>query len=385
MNERSPGGPPREEAGRPLRLLTHSMSLGPVGGIELCTAQDAVALAQRGHSVQLAFGEDGPLRSSLERGGVGLWGPVSFTVAPRHLLRSAAGFAISARWARSSGADILWLQRFEQIAWGETVAVAARVPLVCHLHHILDPPALALVSRGVAHFVAVSEFMRDTWVDRGIRSERISVVSNAVPPALYPRGGLVERDLARAALGLPADVPVVLYFGRIVSSKGVATLLKAWADVESRAPGTILILAGSPSPADVPQFAPLFARLNAATTLWYPAQDDMIPFLHASDIVAFPVEVPESFGRVIIEAMATGRPVVASRIGATPEILAGPMARFQIEPGDAEELAARLISLLDWRRTEPALEAACVEWVATRYSFERHVDQIEEILLSYRK
>ena len=105
-----------------------------------------------------------------------------------------------------------------------------------------------------------------------------------------------------------------------------------------------------------------------------------MPFLHACDVVAFPSLLPEAFGRVAVEGMATGRPVVASRVGAVPEILSGPMGRFLVEPGFVEELATRLAGLLDWRRDEPGLGDDCAEWVVRRFPFEAHVDGLERIL-----
>lgn len=374
-----------QESSAPLRVLTHSMSLDPCGGIEWSTMQDAVELSRRGNDVRVAFGDDGSLRSGFQDAGVDLWGPVSFTVSPGHLLHTTASFARSARWARASHADILWLQRFEQIAWGETVAVSARIPIVCHLHDVLNPPAISLVSRGVSHFIAVSEFIRDAWIERGIRGDRISVVPNAVPLTAYPVGGADERAAARSALELPADAQVVLYYGRVIRSKGIATLLEAWADVEASGSGACLVIVGSPPPNSDPLLGPLFRRLDADRTRWFPTQSNIVPFLHASDLVVLPALKPEPFGRVIIEAMATGRPVIASRVGAIPEILAGPMERFLVEPGNPTELATRLMSVLNWRIDEPELMKSCEEWVRTRFLFERHIDQIEEVLRRFRR
>jgi glycosyltransferase involved in cell wall biosynthesis len=361
------------------------MSLNPVGGIELCTLQDSVALAARGHCVNLMFGQDGYFRSQYEQAGIGLNGPVSFDFNLRHPFAGLTSFVGPARWARSQSPDILWLNRFEQIAWAETVATWSGIPIVCSLHHFLNPRHIKLLSHRVAHFVAVSSFMRDTWIEAGIPADRISVIHNALPPEQYPRGGLVERSAARLQLGIPQDVPVVLYYGRMVPDKGVGTLLDAWHTLEAETTDAMLIVVGSPLPEVAPEFINQFRRLDPARVRCFPTQGDMIPFLHAADVVVFPTWNQESFGRVITEGMSTGRPVISSRVGATPEILAGSMNRFLVEAKNSDELGAKIVSLLNWRQTEPELEATCSAWVEVQFPFASHVTELEQTLLQYRR
>ncbi len=368
----------------PLRVLTHSMSLNPVGGIEMSTLQDSVALAGHGHSIELMFGQDGAFRSDYERAGIALDGPFSFDFELRRPLRSLVRFAPPVRSARTFRPDLLWLNRFEQIAWAETLAMTSRMPIVCHLHHLLNPRGVGLFSRCVAHFVAVSEFMRDSWVESGIQPSRITVVRNAVPSATYPYGGLAERSAMRSMLDIRDDVPVVLYYGRIVPKKGVGVLLDAWREVESRFSDALLLVVGSSS-SEESEFVDQLKAICPTSTRWYSAQADMIPLLHCADIVVFPTLMQESFGRVIIEGMATGRPVISSRIGATPEILFGPMSRFLVEPGSSSDLGDRIASLLRWREEEPELATACTEWVESTFPFEDHVIALEQIFKTYSR
>lgn len=365
-----------------LRILTHSMSLDPVGGIEMCTFQDSIALRSRGHSIDLMFARDGSFRVDYEAANVTLHGPVSFDFSLGHPVTGLRSFLGPAQWARSRHPNVLWLNRFEQIAWAETVATWSRTPIVCHLHHLLHPWGVGLFSRRVAHFIAVSDFMRDRWVKAGIQRGRISVVRNAVPPEAYPKGGDNEREAALTALGLPLNVPIVLYYGRIVPEKGVETLLAAWRQLETRRTPALLLLVGSPTPEST-EFARRMKNVCPDTTRWFQSQANMVPFLHAADVVVFPTLLEESFGRVIIEGMSTGRPVIASRIGATPELLSGPMSRFLVTPGDAEELSEKIEALLDWRHEEPGLASACQSWVIRNFPYDDHVSALEKNLLEY--
>jgi glycosyltransferase involved in cell wall biosynthesis len=256
---------------------------------------------------------------------------------------------------------------------------------VCHLHHKPNFRRTKELSLGVAHFIAVSNFMRDSWVETGIKPERISVVDNAVPKLQYPRGGIPERAAAREKLGIDPDVVVVLYYGWITQEKGVGTLLEAWARLGRDADRARLVLVGSPLTSEDAELDRQLRSIAPSSIQWFPMQSDVTIFLHAADLVVFPTWLDEGFGRVVIEGMSTGRPVIASRVGAVPEILSGPMARFLVEPRDSNELSAKIASLLDWRRTEPELAAACANWVDERYPFDGHVKAVEEVLLRYRR
>ena len=168
-----------------LRVLTELLTTAPAGGIELCTRQDARALVQRGHRVDIAYGMDGPFGDNVEAAGIEMFGPFPFAFEPRSAPRDIARFIPAARWARSRHADVLWLNRFEHIVWAQVISRATRTPIVCQLHNVPYSRWVSQLGHGVAHFIAVSDFMRRAWIDSGVAPDRISVVHNAVPAAEY--------------------------------------------------------------------------------------------------------------------------------------------------------------------------------------------------------
>ena len=172
-----------------LRVLTQLLTTAPAGGIELCTRQDARALVQRGHRVDIAYGIRRQTGDNGEAAGITMFGPCPFAFAPRSALRDIARFIPAARWARSRHADVLWLNRFEHIVWAQVIGRVARIPIVCHLHHMPNYRRVSQLGHGVAHFIAVSDFMRRTWIDSGVAPDRISVVHNAVAAAEYRFAG----------------------------------------------------------------------------------------------------------------------------------------------------------------------------------------------------
>jgi glycosyltransferase involved in cell wall biosynthesis len=108
--------------------------------------------------------------------------------------------------------------------------------------------------------------------------------------------------------------------------------------------------------------------------------DDVITPLHAADVVVV-ASVIEGLCRVVLEGMATGRPVLATSVGGNPEILTGRFERFLFDKGDDAGLVDRLSSVADWRRTEPELGAQCAHHIHANFSIKTMATRIEEILL----
>jgi glycosyltransferase involved in cell wall biosynthesis len=111
-----------------------------------------------------------------------------------------------------------------------------------------------------------------------------------------------------------------------------------------------------------------------------------VPLLHAADVVALPAQWQEPFGRVVAEALMTGRPVVATAVGGIPEQLTGEFARFLVSPfspgepdSAAQAFASTLAGLREWRRDDPGLAERCVRHARDRLSLDRTVHGIEAV------
>lgn len=368
-----------------MKVLAHLLALEPLGGVEQCVLEDTTALVARGHRIAVAYGWDGSLRPTYEALGSPLGGPYRFGIDTRAPWRMVPAYAPAARWARSLAPDVVWLNRFEHILWGHAVARAARRPLVCTLHEVPMLRFTRVVGRGVDHFTAVSDHVRDAWIAEGLPPERITTVPNAVSGNTYAAAGVAEREAARAALDLPQDVPVVLCYGRMMVEKGVLDLLRAWQvhrrrRLDAGRPVGVLLLLGYPDPRLDPALREALEAVPDEEVRWVTATRDVVPHLRASDVVVFPSRLPEAFGRVVIEGMSTGRPVLATRVGAVPELLTGGMDDLLVDVGDVEALGRRMSELVDWRTTDPRLGEACREWVEGKYPYRTHVDQLEDVL-----
>ncbi|MGN6446090.1 glycosyltransferase family 4 protein [Amnibacterium sp.] len=362
-----------------MRVVGDIAFLLPVGGIEICTLEDTTALVANGHDVELFYGMDGSQRSLFEDGGVVLHGPVRFKLTRRRPLRDLLAFLPTLRAARRLRPDVVWLGRAEHIVWGRLLAAATGVRLVAHLHHAPSSPRTRWLARGVPRFIAVSQFTRRQWIEAGVPGDRIEVIHNALPPGRYPFGGADELRAARTSLGLPIEGRVITFYGRFTEEKGLPTVLEAFRRLE-RDDVTLLLAGFYPPEMDSDQTRRQIARLDQRRVRVVPPSTDVIPFLHAADVVVSPSWVEEAFGRTIVEGMSTGRPVIGARVGAVPELLEGGMERLLVPPRDADALLQVLSDVLDWRDTEPGLGSACQAWVDERFPYAEHLARVEATL-----
>lgn len=367
---------------RPMQTLTYLPRLAAIGGVEVHMLQLTRELARRGWRVDLYFTEDGDLHEGFESSCASLvQSPfIRYRGSPAADLRRIVP---SIRPAVRSQPEVLYLNNFTELGWGTAVKMITRAPIVCHLH-LFTPvgrPSIAVFGSQVRRFIVASDFMRATWTRHGLAPERIETIPYGIDLSDYPRGTDADRIQSREALGLPADAYVVLYLGRIDAEKGVEVLLSAWREFGAPPDEARLLLVGSP--VLHPDPAAYLRQLQAHAPPgchWLPMRPDVVPMMHAADVLVLPSVWEEPFGRVIIETMATGRPVVASDCGGIPEILDGRFAQFLFPRGDEKSLAGRLGALSRWRKERPELADQCVDHVAARYRLEQTAGRVEAVL-----
>lgn len=175
--------------------------------------------------------------------------------------------------------------------------------------------------------------------------------------------------------GTRAEVPFVLYAGRLVRHKGVDWLIRSLPE------GARLVIAGRTDEAGAPGYLSLLQSLSERRNVSFELNvtDAQIIELYQSAWVlvlpALPVDttgkrlrVPELLGLTLLEAMACGTPVIASAVGALPEVVS-PDCGYLVEPGDQENLHAALATLLSDRAMVERLGAAGRRRVEERFTW----------------
>lgn len=216
------------------------------------------------------------------------------------------------------------------------------------LHRMLKPQ-VAWGLRQAARVVAVSGTLGEKVVELGVPRERVVVQHNGVDSeAFQPR----DRGEARAQLGLDGGRPTILYVGNVKPEKGVADLVEAMAPLvgRHRLHDALLCVVG-----DGELRGPLEARvaeLGVADSVRFVGRrlhDEIPHWMSACDVLCLP-SYREGCPNVVIEALASGRPVVASRVGGIPELITGVRDNgVLVRPCDPEALADALCGAL--RRT----------------------------------
>lgn len=360
-----------------MRILVNPNTLAPVGGVEMAMLQVNQELSRRGHDINALYRQGGVQEQEWRDLAESLVQVPTFDFTKRTAWRDLRALRPAVRAAIDAQPDILHLNRVEQSVWGLLASRRAGVPIVTTVRNEPQFPGVGLVGRLTTHFIAVSQYMRRRWTEAGVPADRITVIGNGVRAEEYPVGGADELRRARADLGIAPTEFVVLYYGRVAPEKGVDVLLEAWRRMSVHR-GRLMIVG-------VDEFGPdreHLRDLQAAQPRgcdWVPLQQNVVPYLHAADVIVLPALWQEPFGRVVIEGMATGRPVVASRVGGIPETLTGEFASMLVEPGDSGALAARISELQHWRRDDPSLGARCTDHIRDNFTLTRVVDQIEAV------
>ena len=337
---------------------------GSLGGAELFLLELAKNWA--GERKVLLFA-DGPFRERLERVRV----PVEVLAADESVntvARDGRGFAqlraIPGVWRlarrvaeRAAEFDVLFANSQKALVVGVLAAWIAGKTLVWYLHDILTAEHFSGLNRRVAvtlgnrcanRVIANSDASRNAFIACGGRAERTTVVYNGIdaPPDPTPETEATAREL-RAMWGWNG-APVVGLFSRLAPWKGQHVLLEAL----SQMPELCAVFVGAALFGDEARYQRELEALAKAKGLndrvrFLGFREDIPALLNAVDFVAHTSVSPEPFGRVIVEGMLAGKPVVATRAGGACEIIDDGITGRLVTPGDAGALAGVLREMIE--------------------------------------
>ena len=250
-------------------------------------------------------------------------------------------------------------------AWREGLPIASSMHnLELEPDNLRDNPALTpgkqralrLASRVAVRLarptlVAVSDAVRASVIRQlGVAPGTVVTIHNGIDPDAYDLLG--DGAAARGRLGLSPTTTVLLIVGRLVPLKGHRYLLSALAGLRRARRDVVLLVVGDGPLRDSLRRSVEALDLKDATRFLGGRQGLVEETLGAADIVVVP-SLSEGFGLVALEAMAAGRPCVASRTGGLPEIVADDDSGILVPPGDVNALTAALDRLV----SNPGLRA----------------------------
>ncbi|QEF99575.1 D-inositol 3-phosphate glycosyltransferase [Stieleria maiorica] len=235
-------------------------------------------------------------------------------------------------------------------------------PLTNHLNAAVEKLSL----RGCNHLITVSESLRLDCIRRGCREEDVSVVHNGVP-AICPERTRTPMVGGRWVLGM-----VALMRPR----KGLEVALEAVAKLRDRHDVRLRIIGPFETEAYKESIEDLIAQLQITGLIERVGFTENVPAeLAKLDAMVLPSLYGEGLPMVVLEAMAAGLPVVATRVEGTPEAVTDGAQGLLAEPGDAESLAGKLDELIsgvhDWQQMSNA-------------AIERHGEAFSDIAMASR-
>jgi len=243
------------------------------------------------------------------------------------------------------------------------------------LYFWLDSRLKQRVLRRVDCVIGVSRGILDIYRRSGLLEgvTRLRVVHNIPPLAAAPSSREVET--LRDRLGLSGR-RVVLYVGKFSPGKGTADLVTASGPVAARFPNTVFLFAGE---GDLEGSGSHLRRLGPLPNR------DVLALYPLADVVVVPSVIPDALSRVILEAMAAARPVVATRVGGTPELIEDGKTGLLVERNDPEGLARALCTLLEDESLRQGLGAAARRHTHDLFGIDRSLDRLLQIYEEARR
>ena len=366
---------------------------GKPGGAELCLID--IAKPYRDNCLVGLFA-DGSFRHLLEQQQI----PVQVLTTQSIQVRKESSFAqglgslgqllpLIGRVVRlSHNYDLIYANTQKALVVGALASFLSRRPLVYHLHDILSTEHFSRTNLSIAvtlanHFaslvIANSKASQVAFLEAGGRSDIIDVVYNGFEPELYQSDESTVSQLKKQ-LGLDGRF-IVGHFSRLSPWKGQHILIEALAHCPEDVTAILVGDALFGEQDYVQQLQERVAELGLEERVQFLGFRSNIPQLMAvCDLVAHTSTAPEPFGRVIVEAMLCGRPVVAAQSGGAVELVESGLTGFLIPPGEPQQLAQVITTCRNQPEYGDTIGRQAYETARQRFHLTRTNQQIAQLL-----
>jgi len=280
------------------------------------------------------------------------------------------------RWLRREGVALVHMNRVD---WRPSIVLAARlcrIPSIQHVRNFTNQERRNFLFRWADRIITVSDDVGRPFRKDRLFRQKTQTVYNAVDLSRYDDRG--DRRSEIAADGRP----VIGYVGNVWPAKGVHTLIEAMPRVLRTHPSALLVIVGrDPSETNdhMLEFRRLVKERNIEPHVVFTGfRRDVPAWMRTFDVFALPTR-HETFGKVVVEAMAAGRPVVASAVGGIPEIISRPEWGTLIPPDDPEATAQAIIRYLDAPRLAEETGRAASKHVRSHFSLNSMIQKLESV------
>jgi glycosyltransferase involved in cell wall biosynthesis len=357
-----------------LRILQVASGLPGWAGTEKHITDISPLLSRRGHEVTIACQPGSEIEARSASAGLSI---VHLSMHRPHDWGQLPGLVKAMRGRY----DVVHIHGYRDYLVPAAAARLARTPAVAMTRHLPHPFRSRLTawtcSRALYDgIIAVSDFIAEVMIKSGVRRERVFVVKNGIE--LLPFQQNEECDV-RQELGIPRTAFLAAAVGRLSPEKGFNVLVRAIALLRRKGVNAFCLIAGPGTGGErLEQLSEELQVRSAVRILGL--RRDVPALFRAADVVVVPSTFPDPFPYAVLEGLASGRPVVASRTGGISEVVTVDTG-FLTAPGDSEGIAGALAELAGSPSKRAAMGHAA-RCRANCFSLDACVGRIEHVYLA---
>jgi len=303
-----------------------------------------------------------------------------------------------ARYLRREQIQLLHINSFRIAVGCGLAGRLAGIPVVWHVRDFPPHPVkrwvVMLLSLLLAdRVITVSEAAAETFRLGGRRLSRVEVIYNGIDADQF-QPDVSRREKMRAELGLESGSTLIVNVGALYPWKGQDLFLRAAARLTARRPDARFLVIGDqlrmvhPLSAEFHHFKERLLQLHEALQLqdvvrFLGARPDVPDLLQAADIFVHTAIWPDPLPRSVLEAMASGKAIVAPAIGGIPEMVRQGESAVLYPPGDLDQLTEAIAGLIADPQRRAALGEAARREASRRFTVSAHVQAVEAVYRSF--
>jgi glycosyltransferase involved in cell wall biosynthesis len=383
---------------KPVKILFYNHT-GKISGGERVLSMIVSRLDRRRFDTLVMCPDDGPLASVMRAEGLRTvrvdalrarftWQPILFfryLASFLRLMRTARRVAISEK------PDLIHANSVRSGLVMTSATVGLNIPIVWHVHDLLPRHPLSTAIRCVAlafrqtHIVAVSDAVARRFRGSLLRSPRLTRIHNAVElEELYP--DVLQRVATRRSLGFGDGEFVLGIVGQLTPRKGQLETIQAFAQIAQELSQARLVIVGEALFNRDFEYAESLRdaaeRLGISNRVLFLGQRGDIPELTRAFDLAIVNSKAEPFGLTVVEAMASGTPVLATAVDGIREIIEHARTGWLISSADCHVLAENIALLLADQDLRAKLSMSALNAVRSRFAAPAFINNIETLYRS---
>ncbi|MCM8826813.1 MAG: glycosyltransferase [Candidatus Omnitrophica bacterium] len=280
--------------------------------------------------------------------------------------------------------DIVHTHLWGANCWGRVAAVLGRVKIIIATEHSVDvwkPKHYFLIDRFLSRFthkiVVVSEAVKDFYKSKGIAEEKLEVIYNGINEENFRISGEI-REKIRKELGVNDNTKVLGIIGRLVEPKGHKFLFNAMGMLDGKYNLKVVVVGEGVEKETLKEMVRSLGLEDKVIFTGF--RNDVNNILQSIDILVIP-SLREGLPLVMLEAMASGVPVISSKVGGIPEVIINGKNGILIEPANVRELAEAISVLVSNNELYQYLSHQAKQSIKAKFTLDRMIKDIEELYL----